>query len=189
MNTPAHLIFGMTAFGRPAEPRVTGAALFGAIIPDLSLYLMAGTHLFVLGTDRRVVFRELYYSDAWQSVFRIDNSFVLWGIALVIAIMMQSRVFIALCGAALLHLLLDFPFHHNDGRAHFWPISSWIFESPVSYWDSRHYGNIVAPLEIMAALGCCVFLWRKFTSMWMRSLVIALAMMEAAPRIIFALVF
>ncbi|MEJ6403518.1 hypothetical protein [Yoonia sp. 2307UL14-13] len=51
MNTPAHLIFGMTAFGRSGQVKVTAAALFGALLPDLSLYLLAGWHLNILGTS------------------------------------------------------------------------------------------------------------------------------------------
>ena len=189
MNTPAHLIFGLTAFGRADVPRVTAAALAGSLIPDLSLYLMAGTHLLLRDTPPRVVFGELYFSDAWQSVFRIDNSFVLWGIALVIGIMARAPVAIALCGAALLHLLLDFPLHHNDGRAHFWPISNWIFASPVSYWDSRHYGGIVGPIEIGLSLAFCALLWRRYTGRWMRALIVGLGLLEAAPGIMFGLIF
>jgi len=189
MNTPAHLIFGLAAFGRADAPRVTAAALAGALIPDLSLYLMAGTHLFLLGTPPEVVFGQLYFSEAWQSVFRIDNSFVLWGIAFALGVMARSPVAIALCGAALLHLLLDFPLHHNDGRAHFWPISNWIFASPVSYWDNRHYGGIVAPIEIVLSLAFCVLLWRRYTGRWMRALVVILGLCEAAPAIIFRLMF
>ena len=104
MNTPAHLIFGLTAFGKAGRPAVTGAALAGALIPDLSLYLMAGWHLQVLGTSPEVVFGQLYFSDAWQSIFRIDNSMILWGIALVMGIMWRSPVMCALCGAGLLGL-------------------------------------------------------------------------------------
>jgi hypothetical protein len=189
MNTPAHLIFGMTAFGKAGLPAVTGAVLAGAIIPDLSLYLMAGTHLIILGTEPNVVFGQLYYSDAWQSIFRVDNSMVLWGIALVLGIMARSQVVIAVCGAALLHLVLDFALHHNDGRAHFWPISNWIFESPLSYWDPRHYGSVVGPIEVGASLACCVILWRRFTGKWMRGLIVALAAMETAPGIMFAMMF
>lgn len=189
MNTPAHLIFGLAAFGKAGRPAVTGAALAGAIIPDLSLYLMAGTHLFVFGTDPQVVFGQLYYSEAWQSIFRIDNSFILWGIAFVIGLMIRSQVIIALCGAALLHLSLDFGLHHDDGRAHFWPLSTWIFVSPVSYWDPAHYGNIVGPIEIAASLVCCVLLWRRYIGKWMRGLIVSLALMEAAPGIMFAIMF
>ena len=119
MNTPAHLIFGMAAFAKRDQPKVTAAALAGALIPDLSLYLMAGVSLFVLQIDPNVVFGELYFSDAWQAVFRVDNSFVVWGILLAIALWRRAVWGIALTGAALLHIGLDFPLHHDDGRAHF----------------------------------------------------------------------
>jgi len=140
MNTPAHLIFGLTAFGKAHQPAITAAALAGAIIPDLSLYLLAGYE-------------------------------------------------IALCSAVLLHLVLDFGFHHDDGRAHFWPITNWIFESPVSYWDPRHYGTLVGGLEVFVALLCCVVLWRRFTGRWMRGVIVALGLAETAPGLFFALMF
>ena len=189
MNTPAHLIFGLAAFGDPKRKAVTAAALTGAILPDASLYLMAGAHLALLGTSPDVVFGELYFSDAWQSIFRVDNSIVLWAIAFVVGFMARSQVVMALCGAALLHLCLDFLLHHDDGRAHFWPISNWIFQSPVSYWDSNHFGNIVGPVEVAFSMAVCVYLWRRFVGRWMRALILALGVMECAPFIIFTIMF
>ncbi|MEM9786988.1 MAG: cobalamin biosynthesis protein CobQ [Pseudomonadota bacterium] len=189
MNTPAHLIFGLTVFGKANAPKVNAAALAGAIIPDLSLYLLAFWHLQMLGTPAEVVFGQLYFSDAWQSIFRIDNSMVLWGIALVMGIMWRSPVMIAFCGAAMLHLGLDFLLHNDDGRAHFWPITNWIFQSPVSYWDGDHYGNIVGPLEVLLSLICCGVLWRRFVGTGMRVLIVALAIAEAAPVFIFWMMF
>jgi len=123
MNTPAHLIFGLAAFGKPDAPKVTAAALVGAILPDLSLYLLAGTHLFVLGTSPDVVFGELYFSELWQTIFKIDNSFLLWGVVLGLGVAIRSAWVVALAGAALFHIGLDFPLHHDDGRAHFWPLT------------------------------------------------------------------
>lgn len=162
MNTPTHLIFGLAVFGKPDAAKVTAAALAGAIIPDLSLYVLAGVHLLVLGTDPQVVFGELYFSDAWQSVFRVDNSFPLWGLGLGLAIALRSPWAIALCGAALLHLLFDFALHNDDARAHFWPLTNWVFHSPVSYWDPNYYGRVAGVVEIVASLVLCVLLWRRF---------------------------
>ena len=189
MNTPAHLIFGLTAFGKAGQARVTAAALAGALIPDLSLYLLAGTHLLILGTDPQIVFGQMYFSEDWQSIFRIDNSIVLWGIGLALGLMGRAPVVVALCGAALLHLVADFGLHHDDGRAHFWPVTTWIFQSPISYWDPRHYGNIVGPLEIAASLACCVVLWRRYQGTWMRALIGLLAVAEGMPALIFGLMF
>lgn len=189
MNTPAHLIFGLAAFGKPDAPKVNAAALAGGLLPDLSLYLLAGTHLAILGTDPEVVFGQLYYSDAWQSIFRIDNSAVLWGIGLAFALALRSAWAVAFCGAALLHIGLDLPFHVDDGRAHFWPITNWIFESPVSYWDPNHYGDIVGSLEIGVALALCILMWKRYRSTLMRALIGLLAVMEALPAILFAIMF
>jgi hypothetical protein len=189
MNTPAHLIIGLAAFGRADARRVTAAALAGAVIPDLSLYLMAGWHLWVLGTPPDTVFGTLYFSSAWQNVFRIDNSFILWGIGLAVALMVRAPAMVALCGAALLHLACDFPLHHDDGRAHFWPITDWVFASPVSYWDRRHHGDIVGMVEIGLCLILSVLLWRRFRGWRMRGLIAALAAIEVTPGLMWMFVF
>lgn len=179
MYTPTHLIFGVAAFGRADARHVTAAALCGALIPDLSLYLLAGTHLLILGTDPQVVFGQMYYSDAWQSIFRIDNSFVVWGVVLGLGVALRRAWMIALAGAALLHIGLDFPFHHDDGRAHFWPISTWVFESPVSYWDPAHYGSILTPLELLASWAACIWLWLRFNGRAMRGLIVLFALLQS----------
>lgn len=189
MNTPAHLIFGLTAFGAPRRPLVTAAALTGALLPDLSLYLLASWHLFVLGTSPETVFGTLYFSEGWQRIFRIDNSIVLWGCGLAVALMARSAWGTALCGAALLHLGLDLPLHHDDGRAHFWPVSTWIFQSPVSYWDPAHYGDLVSVIELLAVLACCVILWRRFRGLVMRGLILLLGAMQIAPVLLWFFMF
>ena len=189
MNSPAHLIFGLAAFGKPERYAVTAAAIAGALIPDLSLYLMAGWELLIQGTDPEIVFGQMYFSESWQAVFRIDNSFVIWGLLLVAGIMARSAVLFALCGAALLHLALDFPLHNDDARAHFWPLTNWEFISPVSYWDPNHYGHIVGPVEVLLVVAASIYAWRRFTGWAMRGLIGVLALFEAAPVIIFGLMF
>ena len=189
MNTPAHLIFGLAAFGRPQQAAVTAAALAGAILPDLSLYVLSIWHLQVLGTSPEVVFGQLYYSENWQAIFRIDNSFVIWGMAVGLAIMSRKPLLIAFCGAAFLHLLLDFPLHNDDARAHFWPITNWKFISPVSYWDPNHYGDIVGVLEAIAVLVTAIWVFLRFPGWVVRGLVVVLALMQLAPIIIFSLMF
>lgn len=189
MNTAAHLIFGAAAFARSGQPRVTGAAIFGALLPDLSLYLMAGWSLFVMAIPAERVFDELYYSDAWQSVFAVDNSIPFWAFALALGLWRRWPVLVAFAGAGLLHLAFDFALHHDDARAHFWPLSTWVFRSPISYWDRDHFANIVGPVEIAVSLGLCVVLWRRFTSWQGRALVVLAAVAEAAPGIVLVLIF
>ncbi|WP_367278205.1 hypothetical protein [uncultured Roseobacter sp.] len=123
MNTPAHLLIGAAVMGRKGNLTVVGAAMIGALLPDLSLYLLAGSALYVFGIPPQIVFDELYFSEAWQTIFAIDNSFVVWGGLFALGLWRGVPWAVALTGAALLHLCLDFPLHHDDGRAHFWPLS------------------------------------------------------------------
>jgi membrane-bound metal-dependent hydrolase YbcI (DUF457 family) len=174
MNTPTHLLFGLAAFGRRAERRIVGAAAIGALLPDLSLYLLAGTSIFLLGIPPQRVFDELYFSSAWQTIFAIDNSFVLWAAFLGFALWRGWAPAVAMAAAGLLHLALDFPLHHDDARRHFFPMTDWVWESPLSYWDSAHHAGIVAPLGAAGAVAAGVMLWRYHASWRMRGLTLAL---------------
>lgn len=188
MNTPAHLIFGLAAFGRPGQAGVTAAALIGAALPDLSLYALVAWEQ-ARGTSAQVIFDQLYFSDAWMAVFAVDNSLVLWGAVLALALWLGRGWAVALAGAALLHIALDLPLHGADARPHFWPISDWRFHSPVSYWDPAHHGTLVGAVEIAACLALTVLIWRRFRALWVRALAGGLLALECAPVLLWALVF
>ena len=137
---------------------ITMGAILGGVLPDVSLYVLAGVSIFILSIPAEQVFNELYFSEMWQLVFSIDNSFILWAIGFAIVLKFKHRFLIALTSAALLHLLLDFTLHNDDARVHFWPSSDWRFISPLSYWDSRHHAIWVAPLEGLACAVATVYL-------------------------------
>ena len=181
MNTPAHLILGAAAFARPNAAAVTAAALAGSLLPDVSLYAMAAFALFVQDIPPSIVFGQLYFSDRWQQVFAIDNSFFAWLLVLLTGYWLRRDWLTVMGAAAILHLLTDFPLHHDDGRQHFWPFSDWVFVSPVSYWDPAHYGHYVAVLEISLCAALCVVLFRRFKGIAARGLICAAAAMEMLP--------
>ena len=189
MNTPAHLIFGAAAFGRSARPGTLAAALAGGLAPDLSLYILVGWHLGVRGTDAQVVFDELYFSDFWQGIFAIDNSAVLWGVLLAVAAWRSWPLLLAFSGAALLHIALDFPLHHDDGRPHFWPLSDWVYESPFSYWDRRHGAGWIGPVEAVACVALTVLLWVRVPDWRWRGVFGVLLGMELAASNVWWIVF
>ena len=178
MNTPAHLIMGAAAFGRPGHRRITVAALFGSLAPDISLYAMVSWLIYVLGVEPRVVFGQYYFSSAWQRVFAVDNSMVLWGLALGLAAWSRNPALIAFAGAALLHLVFDFPVHNNDARMHFWPVTDWVFVSPISYWDSRFHAAIIGPLELGIAMLLSAFMLARYKTFRARGLIFVLAGFE-----------
>ncbi|WP_425090748.1 cobalamin biosynthesis protein CobQ [Tropicimonas sp. S265A] len=164
MNTPAHLIFGAGFFAKPHARSITLAALAGALFPDLSLYVLVAWAMLVQQVPPQIIFDDLYFSPEWRQVFAIDNSIPLWTLVACAGFWAKRPEVFAFAGAALLHLLLDLPLHHDDGRPHFWPFSMWVFESPVSYWDSTRYARLVAPIEGAACLALVVLLWRRFRS-------------------------
>jgi hypothetical protein len=187
MNTPAHLLLAAAVFAKPDSPKITSAAIIGGLIPDVSLYVMAAFSLFVLGNTPDYVFNVQYFSDNWQQVFAVDNSFILWGILLAFALWIKKDWLIALSGGAFLHLCFDFALHRNDARMQFWPLSDWVFRSPFSYWDNAYYGATISTLEQSLVLGLLFLLWRKFKSLKMRIFYAILAALNVAPHIIFGL--
>lgn len=189
MNTPAHLLLGVAAFGKPEKRGTVPAAFLGAFAPDISLYLMVAVSIWGMGIPAETVFRELYYSDAWQSVFAVDNSFILWGLALGLAVWRRSSVLVALCGAAILHLALDFPLHTHDARQHFWPVTDWVFESPVSYWDNAAHAGVVSPIALSLSAGALVVIWSRSRVLWLRGLTAVLFLMELASSGIWRFIF
>ena len=178
MNTPAHLLLGTAAFGKSNYRAITLAAFIGALIPDLSLYLLVAICVFILDIPASVVFDELYFSDSWQLVFMVDNSFLLWGLLLLIGIGLKKTWLIALASAALLHLACDFPLHHDDARAHFWPLTGWRFISPVSYWDTQHFASWVAPVEVVLSVAAARIIWKKHQEKLIRGTVMLLLLFE-----------
>jgi membrane-bound metal-dependent hydrolase YbcI (DUF457 family) len=187
VNTPAHLIIGAAAFARPASRLVSVAAVLGALVPDLSLYLLVGWSLHIAHVPPRTVFGEYYFSPEWQAVFAVDNSFILWGVGLAVAVWASRPAPIAFFGAGFLHLMCDFPLHNEDARRHFWPLSDWVFRSPFSYWDRDRHGDIIGTLEIALCVVLAVILWRRFTGWPARALILAGLCAELLPGALFRL--
>ena len=187
MNTPTHLIMSAVLFAKPEQHKVTRAALLGGFIPDFSLYFMFFWHQFILGTPTKTIFDELYFSNYWQKIFAIDNSFIVWGFFIGVAWSLKSRWIIAMIGGAFIHLLCDFPLHANDARAHFWPLTMWRFESPISYWDSNYNGNILSTLEIFLVCVMLGILWRRFETSMPRIIITLIAVIIVVPFVLFKL--
>ncbi|MEW9919373.1 cobalamin biosynthesis protein CobQ [Marimonas sp. MJW-29] len=189
MNTPAHLLLGAAALARGEKRGLIWAALVGALLPDLSLYMLAGAAIWLLGIPPRIVFDEFYFSQTWQTVFAIDNSFLVWGFLLALAVWQRLDWGIVLTGAALLHLALDLPLHHDDGRPHFWPITTWVFESPLSYWDRSRGAGWIAPVGAAAATVAAILLWLRRPGWLLSALILCLLLAELMVAQVWMFVF
>ncbi len=168
MNTPTHLLISVVALAKSPDDPVHpsrghyAGILMGALVPDLAIFAMFGWERLIRGVSEVALWRDVYWQEPWQTVVAIGNSAPLYAFVLLAGILYRSHVIIVFSLSALLHLLFDFPVHHNDAHPHFWPFSDWRFVSPVSYWDNAHYGGIISVLEIAFAVVLVTILWRRF---------------------------
>lgn len=67
----------------------------------------------------------------------------------------------------MIHAIIDFPVHAEDSHAEFRPFTSWTFNSPISYWDPKHYGNITGPIFSLSDLLITFWVYRYKRIDWM----------------------
>jgi len=158
--------------------------VFGAVLPDASLvvmWLIAKAQ----NVPDEIIFGQWYYSDYWTRIGAMSNSIPVFSAVAALSFVtfrvwankasVMSTLALGLMAvslSALLHTITDFPLHHNDGHAHFWPLSRWIFESPVSYWDPLHYGRQWTVIELILAGALIMYLWRKYSNIGARALLV-----------------
>ncbi|SDF42317.1 hypothetical protein SAMN05216241_10148 [Limimonas halophila] len=169
MNTPTHLLVGLAVAGRVRDDGRNLGALAGAFAPDAALFVLFGWAKLVQGVPDGVIFDELYWTPGWQIPLAVSNSVVVWGALGLLALWLRRGWLIAFVLAGLVHLGCDFALHHGDAYPHLWPLSDWRFQSPVSYWNPAHHGEIVQPLELALAFGLAVWLARRHQQPWLRT--------------------
>lgn len=178
MMSQTHLLIGAAAFTRQGQTLRNCAVLVGAMIPDVSMYLLYGMSR-MDGVPSQQFWRVLYWQDPSQFYNAISNSFPLFGALLLAGVLMQRAnlsimienigyVLAAFALGALLHLSFDFPVHANDAHRHFWPFTDWRFFSPLSYWDSRHFADYVRVAEAVIGIVSAIILIRRFKNIWVR---------------------
>lgn len=169
------MLIGLAVAGKPGGGKINAAALLGGFMPDFMLYALILHARFWQGHDLKTIFDTLYFSPLWESLLAPGNSFALWGILLAGALWFKKPWMKAFALAGFVHLLFDLPVHHDDAHMHFWPLTDWVFISPVSYWDSAHYGSIISVFEGAGLMALAVYLWRIHKTPAIRLLVAILA--------------
>ena len=132
------------------------------------------------GSTEKAIWEHHYFLDHWQYFFDAFNSLPFAAMLFGIALWRDCRWAQLLLLSAMLHMLCDLPLHHDDGHRHFLPISTWRFASPVSYWDPRHFGLIVAPIEAILAIISLIFVLRSGEKPAKRIAVLTLGVYVAA---------
>ena len=171
MNTPAHAVLNLAMLNRKQRPDWNPLIIWGALIPDITMFIFYGV-LKLAGVSEEQIWREEYYRPFWQLTFDFFNSIPLALLGLGIMLYARRTGIALLFASIVLHCLEDLPLHHDDGHRHFWPLSNFRFESPVSYWDPDHYGIIAGRIELALMLVASIYVFRRVRSPWTKGLLI-----------------
>lgn len=175
MNTPAHLALNLAVLGKRRLRHDWWVIGLGAVLPDMLLFLF--------------FFRALEIPTL-EPLFEIGlkalNSIPLFFVLFLVGAFFKLRWLLLLSASVLLHLVFDFFLHSDDAREHLYPLSDWVFESPVSFWDAAHYGQIFGILEGVLFIACFGVLWRWVTSRWGKVAMVLFALVYLATFIHFA---
>ena len=185
MNTPAHAVFNLALLGRKGTPEWNPWIILGALIPDLAMFGFYAL-LKLSGVSSRQIWSAEYYRPFWQNVFDVFNSIPLALLGIAIALYFSRTAIAIMFGSIVLHCLEDLPVHVDDGHRHFWPLSQFRFESPISYWDPRHYGHIVGPIELVLMVIVSIYVFNRVRSRWTKGLLIVSSALPALAGIYFA---
>lgn len=78
------------------------------------------------------------------------HSLFVWGLAFFLIIVWKGKrlsAAMALLYGWLGHVIIDLLTHVDDAVPMFYPVSSYTFRSPVSYWDNDHYADAFSLLN------------------------------------------
>lgn len=162
MTTQSHVILNTAFLSQRDKPYLHRYAFIGAVLPDLPMFFFFAVETFIRKTSQRELWSERYFVQAWQNLFDVFNAVPL--ILILVGIgyyLFKSEKITVLAWSLLLHCGFDFFLHNDDAHHHFFPLTDFAFESPISYWDRDHYGHIVGPIEALVTLVVSVYLFRR----------------------------
>jgi len=197
MNTVTHFLFSavirkplknVTDKNKDVPDLQSSGFLIGSIIPDALLTIITiicglidvsrGTFS---GPDGResslmwILFDDWFFNNPWIiAAQQLFHSPFLVAIFILVAYLLWKRgikgagwFFWLSCGA-MLHTLVDIPVHHDDGPLLFWPLNWDIrYISPISYWDSAHFGIPTGLYDIYLIIAfIAILLTKRFGTLW-----------------------
>lgn len=148
MNTPSHAIINLAILGRSQQPEFNLIIVLGGILPDLPIFGFYFWAKFITHLPGEKIWTEAYYQPAVQNLVSLFHSIPLALLGWLIAYRFGWEWAQLLCLSMVLHSLGDLPVHNHDAHQHFYPFSNYRLIGPLSYWDPKHYGSIVAFLEM-----------------------------------------
>ncbi|NET74914.1 hypothetical protein [Okeania sp. SIO1F9] len=164
MNTPSHAIINLALLAKPQLSQANFAIVIGGILPDIPIFIFYFWAKFIVRLPEAKIWSEAYYQPLIQNLVATFHSIPLAIILLLISYYFGWEIMQVICISLVLHSLFDLPVHNNDAHRHFFPLSNYRFISPISYWDPKHYGAIVALIEILLVLLASLWIFPSINS-------------------------
>ena len=172
MHLPTHAAVNLVALDQWSIPEQRPWVLLGAVMPDLPVLAFYFVCRFVLGMSDETIWKDVYYRDRWFNLFATFHSIPLTAGLSLLGVALASPG-LALFGASMcLHNIADLPLHARDAHRHFFPFTNYRFKSPVSYWNPRFWGRVVAAGEVLLLAGCSVYLYPALVTTWAKGAVL-----------------
>ncbi len=177
MQTPTHALLAFALLAKEGDSKRNRIILIGSLIPDLFIYV-CWIWLSAHGVSQDKIWNEIYFESGVQFWSALSNSIPIYAALAITGWIYRKKttglLLLVFALAALIHMATDFPFHAEDVHQHFWPITHWKFHSPLSYWDPRHYGQIISSLETLLAFLCITALLKRLTGKKTRAFLLIL---------------
>ena len=188
MITHSHAILNIALLSKRHKPFLHFSAFLGAVLPDVPMFVFFIVESMIRKTPQRELWGSRYFMEAWQNFFDLFNAVPLILIMLGVGYyLLNSDRITVFAWSMLIHCGFDFMTHHDDGHHHFFPLSDFVFESPISYWDRDHYGGIVAPIERLVTLVASIYLFPRLKTRLARWSLIAINVLSLGSYLLFFL--
>ena len=188
MNTPTHLIVNYALLEKETTQKEKWWILAGGFIPDITIYFMF-FWAFAAGIDQQTLWREVYFQPEWQAIKNVFNSVPLALLILTAGVALKKRWLSLFSISLLIHFVLDFFTHANDGHAHFYPLTNWIYQSPLSYWDKGANAELGGAIELALLSICVIYLLPRLRTWWTKTLVIGAWLFSVLGSLIAPIIF
>ena len=177
MMTPTHLFLNWALLEqKTGTSRERLALICGAIFPDIGVWIFGLWFIFTQSDLAHEHWDALYMAPQNYHLFSLLHSFLLWPALLVLGFILKQRTMLFFSVSGLFHSVCDFFLHVDDAYAHLYPLSDFVFRSPVSYWNPAYYGNIFSPIDSAIGFLASLYLSSQVHSKWGKYALFIIAM-------------
>jgi len=195
MNTQSHAILNLFLLRKIFKEKINKVKnintiiVFGSILPDIPMFFFFFWYTFVVPTAQQTIWRTLYFTEGWQTLFNLFNSIPIFLIIAGLAYYFSKTRLFIFALANLLHFVEDFFVHQEDAHAHFFPLSNYKFSSPISYWNSSGYGAYFSMIETIVILVLSIYLFKQIKTWWGKALLIGANVVTLFHGIVMGIIF